>query len=118
MITAVRSCLSKYAQFGGRATRAEYWWFFLFYVLSYVVAFFLDTVLNTSLVITVLVILALVLPLLSVSIRRLHDTGHSGWWYLIAFVPIIGGLWLLFLLLQPSSSSMNEYGPEPNASAT
>ena len=80
MISAVRSCLSKYAQFGGRATRAEYWWFVLFYVLSYLIAFLLDTVLGTALVITVLVILVLLIPSLAVSIRRLHDSGHSGSW--------------------------------------
>ena len=53
--------------------------------------------------------LMLFLPMLSVFVRRLHDTNHSGWWYFIAFVPLIGGIWLLVLLLTDSDEE-NEYG--------
>lgn len=107
---AIRTCLSKYATFEGRAGRPEYWWFALFYLLAYVVAIVIDSALGTPFIFTAIAILALVIPALSVGVRRLHDTDHSGWWYFIGLVPLIGGIWLLVLQLQPGTDGPNRYG--------
>jgi uncharacterized membrane protein YhaH (DUF805 family) len=107
---AIKTCLSKYAVFSGRASRAEYWWFFLFYVAAYVVAIVIDSVLGTPFVITAIAVLALILPALSAGIRRLHDTDRSGWWYLIGIIPFVGGIWLLVLLVQEGTAGPNRYG--------
>ena len=59
--------------------------------------------------------LAILVPQIAVGIRRLHDTGKSGWTVLWALIPILGGLYLLYLLIQPGEAGTNEYGPEPTA---
>ena len=100
---AVSTCLSKYATFDGRASRPEYWWFALFGVLVSIVGSIIDATAGTY-VVGLLLGLALLLPSLAVGVRRLHDTGRSGWWLLIAIIPLIGGIWLIVLLCQPSIS--------------
>ena len=75
---AVRSAFHQYAGFTGRARRSEYWYFALFTVLVYVAASVVDAVLGIP-VLTLLTVLALLVPTLAVSVRRLHDTGRSGW---------------------------------------
>jgi len=102
---AISTCFSKYADFSGRAPRAEYWWWALFTLLAMVAAVFVDPV------VYVVVILALLLPGFAVSIRRLHDSDRSGWWFLLTFVPLIGGIIMLIFYLQPSSPGDNSYGP-------
>ncbi|MDR2863221.1 MAG: DUF805 domain-containing protein [Puniceicoccales bacterium] len=108
--------LKKYAVFSGRARRKEYWQFFLFYVLVIVALSILSGILATivpalaivgSLLVS-LYYLATLLPLIGVSIRRLHDTGRSGWWVLISPVA-------LFFSLQDSQPGDNQYGPNPKA---
>src|SRR5690242_16512153 len=98
---AVSTCLRKYVTFDGRATRPEYWWFFLFTVIVYIVAAILDAATHTF-VFVILVGLGLLLPAIAAAVRRLHDTGRSGWWYFVALIPFIGGIWLIVLLAQPS----------------
>src|SRR6266576_6086656 len=81
IVNAVKACLAKYANFNGRATRTEYWWFFLAVLLGSAV---------TSLIalrIYALFSLVTLLPLIAVGARRLHDTNRSGWWQLLALVP-------------------------------
>jgi uncharacterized membrane protein YhaH (DUF805 family) len=115
-VEAVKSALSKYATFSGRARRAEYWWFTLFSLLAVLAAVALDVALGISEeynVLSTLVVLALILPGISVAVRRLHDTGRSGGWYFISFIPIIGPIWLLVLLLQDSKPLDNHYGASP-----
>jgi uncharacterized membrane protein YhaH (DUF805 family) len=99
---AVATCLGKYATFRGRASRPEFWWFWLFVFLSNVAAVVVDSALGTPFVVTAIVVLALVVPGLAAAVRRLHDTGRSGWWYLVAFIPFIGGIWLVVMLAQES----------------
>jgi len=118
---AVRTCLSKYAVFGGRARRSEYWWFFLFNVLVSIVAGIIDAILGTDSgsgtgLIGALAALALLLPNLAVGIRRLHDTGRVGWWILIGLIPIVGWIVLLVFYLQDSHPD-NQYGPSPKGAA-
>ena len=110
---AVRTGLQKYATFKGRARRSEYWWFALFLALVYVAGAVLDALAGTQGALMFLTIVALLLPSISVTVRRLHDTGRSGGWYFIAFVPLIGGIWLLVLTCLDSSPYDNSYGPSP-----
>ena len=102
------TCLKKYADFSGRATRSEYWWFVLCEVLILGIASLISDWLPG------LFALALVLPALAVGARRLHDTGRSGWWLLLMLVPFIGGLFLLYWAVLPSQPGANAFG-EPAA---
>ena len=102
---AVKTCLSKYTDFNGRAARPEFWWFFLFQVGVYLVASMIHGLVYW------LAVAALLLPGLAVGARRLHDIGKSAWWLLLAAVPIIG-LVLLYFAAQPSQAGSNEYGPQ------
>ena len=105
-----------YANFSGRARRAEYWYYTLFYLLIYVGLFILDIVLaanNIPGVLALLFALAMFIPSIAVCARRLHDTGRTGWWQLISFIPFIGAIVLLVFLVQEGSFDRNEYGPSP-----
>lgn len=86
--------LKKYADFTGRAPRAEYWWFYLGMIVAYFVAMIIDSLVGVSLfgpygVVTTLLGLALLVPGLAATVRRLHDTNRSGWWVLIVAVPYL-----------------------------
>ena len=105
-VEAVSSVMKSYARFSGRATRSEYWWFYLFWIIAVLVT----GMINENL--AALVVLALLLPSLAVGVRRLHDIGKSGWWLLVMLIPLIGGLILLYFLVQPSEGD-NDYGPAP-----
>lgn len=113
---AVRTCLQrKYADFSGRASRAEYWWFALFSwiigVPVFLVLLVVALITNQPVLILLyfVVWLALIVPTVAVAVRRLHDTNRSGWYYLLAFVPF-GGFVLLAFMLSPSREP-NDYGP-------
>jgi uncharacterized membrane protein YhaH (DUF805 family) len=109
---AIRSVFSKYVVFSGRARRSEFWWFFLFAVIVYIVVGIIDAVIGSS-ILGLIVSLALLLPSLAVNVRRLHDTGRSGWWILIGLIPIIGFIVLLVFECQDSQPGTNAYGPSP-----
>ena len=110
---AVRSGFDHYVKFDGRASRPAFWWWFLFGVLVGIGATIIDAIIGTFGVVGGLVSLALLLPNLSVAIRRLHDTDHSGWWVLIGLIPIIGFIVLLIFYLRQSDPGENQYGPPP-----
>jgi len=118
---AVRTCLTKYAVFNGRATRSEYWFFVLFAFLVVVAAAILDSILNMVVfepamggnMLSGLAMLALLLPQLAAAVRRLHDLGHSGWWYLIGLVPAVGGAALLIWFCFRGTEGDNRFGPDP-----
>jgi uncharacterized membrane protein YhaH (DUF805 family) len=94
-LDAIKVCFSKYADFNGRATRSEYWWFALFVVLvSLVLSHFSATL-------SALFTLATLLPSFAAAARRLHDTNRSGWWQLIGLLPLIGWIILVVFLAQP-----------------
>lgn len=103
---AISNCLSKYATFSGRASRSEFWWFFLFQVLISVAASMLSEKLSG------LVSLALLLPALAVGARRLHDIGKSGWWQLL-MISGIGFLVLVYWWVQPTADDVSRYGSSP-----
>lgn len=110
---SIRSVLGNYVRFEGRASRAEYWWWQLFLVLATLlvggVAWGVDPLGQP----VGLVGLLLFLPTLAVAVRRLHDTDRSGWYILVALVPVIGGLILLCWYLSPETPGPNRFGPDP-----
>lgn len=107
----------KYASFSGRARRRELWTFFLVNILLYIGLYAAYGATQTDAFLYAYLAFALLifLPSIAVAVRRLHDTGKSGAWYFIAFVPLIGGLWLLILLLGAGTEGPNQYGPDPKA---
>ncbi len=114
----------KYAQFSGRSNRSEYWYFVLFHIIFAIVALILDTMIGSSFAgspygfVYLLYILAAFLPGLAVSVRRLHDTNKSGWWILIALIPLIGSIWLIVYMATEGTKGENKYGPDPNGNLT
>jgi uncharacterized membrane protein YhaH (DUF805 family) len=110
---AVKSGFDHYVKFAGRASRPAYWWWFLFAILVAIVATGIDAAIGTFGVISGLAELALLLPGLSVAIRRLHDTNRTGWWILIGLIPLIGFIVLLIFYLQEGDAGENDYGPPP-----
>jgi uncharacterized membrane protein YhaH (DUF805 family) len=111
--------LKKYAVFSGRARRKEYWFFVLFNIIIGLALTFIDF--STGLydveseigLLSSLYSLAVLVPSIAVTIRRLHDTSRTGWWFLIAFVPIIGVIVLLVFMVFDSTLGDNQYGPNP-----
>lgn len=104
--------LKQYADFEGRARRKEYWMFFLFNVMFSILATILDSLIGLSLV-SGLYSLVLLVPGIAAGVRRLHDIGKSGWWLLIAFIPLIGVIWLIVLLATDGQPGANQYGDNP-----
>jgi uncharacterized membrane protein YhaH (DUF805 family) len=113
---AVRSVLTQYATFSGRARRSEYWWFFLAYFIASVVASIIDGILGVM-VLGVILGLGLLIPTLAVGVRRLHDIGKSGWWLLIGLIPLVGAIVLLVFACQDSQPGTNQWGPSPKYGA-
>jgi uncharacterized membrane protein YhaH (DUF805 family) len=100
---AISTCLSKYATFSGRASRPEFWWFFLFQLLVSIAASMISERLNG------LVSLGLLLPALAVGTRRLHDIGKSGWWQLLMLTGI-GFFVLIYWWVQPTADGIGAQG--------
>ncbi len=115
--------LQNYVTFSGRAQRAEYWFFVLFNLLITFGLGMIDGVIGTfdpvsgSGLLSSLYTLAVLLPGLAVSVRRLHDTGRSGWWILIALVPILGFIVLIIFFVQDSEEGANRFGTNPKSEA-
>lgn len=125
-VGAIKTCLSKYAAFTGRARRPEFWWFVLFAVLGGAVCNLLDSILfgapmagagmsmsigmHTASPISSLFNLALLVPGLAVGARRLHDTDRTGWWQLIHFLPLVGQVVLIVLFCQRGTPEPNRFG--------
>ena len=104
--------LQKYAVFEGRATRSEYWLFMLIHVIITIVLGLIPLVLDWFVVVEVVYFLALLVPVLAVGARRLHDSGKSGWLQLILLIPLIGWIIVIILMALPSDDE-NKYGPRP-----
>jgi uncharacterized membrane protein YhaH (DUF805 family) len=113
------SVLKKYAVFTGRARRKEYWFFILFNIIASFILGFIDAMTGTFSaeaglgLLGGIYTLAVVIPSIAVSIRRLHDIGKSGWWFLLVLIPIIGPIALLVFFVFDSEPSENQYGPNP-----
>ncbi|MDE0002591.1 MAG: DUF805 domain-containing protein [Rhodospirillaceae bacterium] len=113
------AALRKYAVFHGRARRKEYWYFFLFTAIFLWLTMFLDVQLGTfSMALEMGLLsgcfsLATAAPYVAVSVRRLHDTDRSGWWFLLQFIPVVGTIWYLILLVLDGSAGVNRFGADP-----
>ena len=113
---SIKTCLSKYATFQGRASRSEYWWFQLFILLGYAAVAMIGSGLGgfrTGLAVAEVAGLFVFLPSIGVLVRRLHDTNRSGWWYWITLVPLIGGILLLVWFCSQGTRGPNDYGDDP-----
>jgi uncharacterized membrane protein YhaH (DUF805 family) len=102
---AISTCMSKFFDFNGRATRSEYWWFYLFTLLVSWGAMLVDR----SQILSTLLNFVFLIPVLSAGSRRLHDTNRSGWWQLI-MLTIIGIIPLIIWLATKGANEANEYG--------
>lgn len=114
--------LRRYAEFGGRSRRKEYWFFVLFNVLISIALGIFDNVIGTvndmgSGFFSGLYSLGVFIPSIAVAIRRLHDTGRVGWWLLIALIPLIGAIVLIVFFVQDSESGPNDWGPSPKGAS-
>lgn len=100
-LEAIKTCFGKYATFSGRARRSEFWWFVL-----------LNLILGCIPFIGMIWGLGVLIPSIAVGVRRLHDTGRSGWWYLLCLVPI-ANLVLIYFFICDSQPGANQYGENP-----
>jgi uncharacterized membrane protein YhaH (DUF805 family) len=109
------AALKKYAVFSGRARRKEYWLFFLFAYIVYAVVGGIAAATHASALFALfgIIYLAFLLPAWGVAVRRLHDTGRSGWWLLFGIVPLAGPITLLVFFCSDSQAGANQYGPNP-----
>jgi uncharacterized membrane protein YhaH (DUF805 family) len=114
--------LKKFMQIDGRSRRKEYWSFALLMIAVYFVAGMIDGILGMGGLIggiygplMLLAALFFIIPSFTVGIRRLHDTDRSGWWLLIAFIPFIGGLILLYFFILEGTRGPNKFGADPKA---
>lgn len=120
---AVKSCLHKYGDFKGRAPRSEYWYWTLFISLGTLAGFIAMAILDALLgerigtavmaLVAVFAALGLIVPSLAVTVRRLHDTNSSGWWYLLALIPYVGSLILIVWYCIKGTPGENRFGPDP-----
>jgi len=114
-------CLRKYGVFGGRARRKEYWYFVLFNIIISIVLRVIDRATGSFSaeagmgLLGAIYALAILIPSVAVTVRRLHDTDHSGWWLFIPLIPIIGAIVLFVFTVQDSNAGENKYGPSPKA---
>ena len=112
---------TKYADFNGRARRKEYWMFALVYliiVMALGIAFsIIDSIIGRPVftMLLPLVSLAVFIPSLALSVRRLHDVDKPWFWIFIAFIPLVGGIWLLVLMCTEGTRGDNQFGPDPKA---
>ena len=123
MQTAVQTVLRKYAVFSGRASRSEFWWWVLALCLVSMALSLIEGAIFAPMLgyervspaagqpLGSLFSIVVFLPALAVTVRRLHDTDHSGWWVLLGFIPIIGTLVLLWWYIQPGTEGDNRFGP-------
>ena len=113
---AVKSGLQNYVTFSGRAARSQYWYWALFCILVGIGSVVIDAALfpqSYMRPVNAIAELVLFLPTLAVSIRRLHDLDRSGWWFLLIFVPLIGGIWLLVWFCMRGTVGPNRFGSDP-----
>lgn len=119
-----KALFENYANFSGRARRSEYWYFRLATAVIFMLLIFLFVILYVAtqngpltlglgIGVFALYSIATFIPSLSVTVRRMHDIGKSGWTFFVAFIPLAGPIWLLILLFTEGDSGENYYGPDP-----
>ncbi|MDP5076762.1 MAG: DUF805 domain-containing protein [Nonlabens sp.] len=122
MMEAVKAVFNKYADFSGRARRSEYWYWQLFHFIV-VIILYVPMIIGIATenevfsipfsILILLYVLATMIPSLAVIVRRLHDTGRSGWNYFISLIPFVGTIILLVWLCEDSKHGTNQWGPNP-----
>lgn len=116
--------MKNFGDFSGRSQRSEYWFFQLFCLIGALVFGIADGILGTFNMESgwglfgVIWTLVILVPGLAVTVRRLHDTGRTGWWILVVLIPLIGVIVLLIFMALDSNAEENEYGPNPKAMST
>ena len=105
---SIKTCFNKFADFKGRASRSEFWWFILFMVLVNIVSGMIFSGGSISTIIS----LVLLVPYIAAAVRRLHDIGKKGPWVVLVFVPLANFL-CIYWLAQKSQPTANEFGPVP-----
>ena len=101
---------TQYTDFNGRATRSQYWYFAMFYFFIALILSVIDAIIFGGMVLGGLLALAALVPNIAISIRRIHDLGKPWFWFLIAFVPFIGGIALLVWFCMPGEPNDNQWG--------
>ncbi|MEV7321592.1 DUF805 domain-containing protein [Streptomyces sp. NPDC093970] len=109
--------LKKYAVFSGRARRQEYWMYTLFNLIAAIVLAIVGRLIGFP-ALAAIYWLAVLVPTLAVAVRRLHDTGRSGWMILVGFIPLVGWIFVLVWLATEGKPEANEYGDNPKYAAT
>lgn len=109
---AVKTCLSKYVDFNGRARRSEYWYFFLFNLIVSIIASIIVKITGLNFI-SGLVSLAFLLPGLSVTVRRLHDIGKKWTWIFMSLIPVAGAIIMIVYACRDSEPGDNQFGPNP-----
>ena len=112
---SIKTCFQKFSDFNGRASRSEFWYFYLFAILVYFISIFIAIQISIRLwfAVAILSVLILFVPALAVTARRLHDTGRSGWWQLTAYIPYVGfiaGIILIVIWCTEGEKKKNKYG--------
>ncbi|MDA2976639.1 MAG: DUF805 domain-containing protein [Actinomycetota bacterium] len=124
---AIRSFWKRYRNFSGRSRRSEYWFIQLFLVATNLAVAIIDLALmgwdvdrfianGGGGIVGLLWILVTIVPAFAVLVRRLHDTGKSGWWALVGFLPLVGAIVLLVFTVTDSLPGANKFGPSPKES--
>ena len=107
----------KYADFNGRARRKELWMYFLVYIILMVLLSCIEALLGIAPLLSGILGLALFLPSFAVGVRRLHDVGKSGWWLFVSLIPIIGIIYILYLMIKDGQPEANQWGANPKTVA-
>lgn len=102
--------LKNYANFTGRARRKEYWFYTLALIIALIIVSVVDRILGTDPLLYLIVALGTFVPSLAVGVRRLHDIGRSGWWYLICLIPLIGAIILIIWFATETQRENNQWG--------
>ena len=104
-LKSVETCFYKYGDFNGRASRSEFWWWYLFNLICWIVGFIINPIVE------IIIILGLALPYFAVAARRLHDIGKSGWLQLVGLIPLVGWIFMIIWCVTEGEKKKNKYGP-------
>ena len=111
--TSIKKCFQKFADFNGRASRSEFWYFYLFVILVNFISIYIAIQMPFFFAVAIISGLILLVPALAVTARRLHDTGRSGWWQLTAYIPYVGFIASIILIViwcTEGEKKKNKYG--------
>jgi len=112
---AVKNFYTQYSDFSSRSRRSEYWWAMLYVLIGEIALIYIFTFLNSDFEVffSIASLFLFTLPTLSLSVRRLHDVDKSGWYLLLGFIPIIGGVILFIYHIRNSIVGENNWGVSP-----